>query len=82
MWFCQTFASNSCPDINSELLVVSRMDYTVRILLYPVVFVVNVDDPVVKHASYVVNSNEAKEWSAFFEQNADKSSFTLENLKA
>jgi hypothetical protein len=33
-----------CPHINAELLVVSRIDCTMRILLCPLVLVVNIDD--------------------------------------
>jgi hypothetical protein len=44
MWAYQTITDNPCPDINAELLlVVSRMDYTMRILLCPLVLIVNVD---------------------------------------
>jgi hypothetical protein len=32
-----------CPHINAELLLVSRMDYTMRILLCPLVLVENID---------------------------------------
>jgi hypothetical protein len=42
----QTVTNNPCPHINSELLLVSRMDYAKRILLCPLVFVMNIDDAV------------------------------------
>jgi hypothetical protein len=38
----QTITDNTCPHINAELLLVSRMDYTKRILLCPLVLVVNI----------------------------------------
>jgi hypothetical protein len=34
------------PYINAELLLVSKMDYTMRILVCPLVLVVNTDDAV------------------------------------
>jgi hypothetical protein len=42
----QTTTNNPCPHINAELLLVSRMDYTMRILLCPLVLVVNIDDTI------------------------------------
>jgi hypothetical protein len=42
----QITTNNSCPHINAELLLVSRMDYTVRILLCPLVLVVNINEAV------------------------------------
>jgi hypothetical protein len=48
MWLCMlayhTITNNPCRHINAELLLVSRMDYTLRVLLYPLVLVVNIDD--------------------------------------
>jgi hypothetical protein len=38
--------NNPCPHINAELLLASRMDYTIRILVCPVVLVVITDDAV------------------------------------
>jgi hypothetical protein len=40
----RTNTNNPCPYINAELLLVSRMDCTKRILLCPLVLVVNIDD--------------------------------------
>jgi hypothetical protein len=42
----QTIKNNPCPHINAELLLMSRMDYTMRILLCPLVLVVNIDEAV------------------------------------
>jgi hypothetical protein len=42
----QTIANNPCSHINAEQLVVSRMNYTMRIILCPLVLVVNTDDAV------------------------------------
>jgi hypothetical protein len=39
----RTFTNNPGPHINAELLLVSRMDYTMRIRLFPLVLVVNID---------------------------------------
>jgi hypothetical protein len=39
-----TITNNLCPRINAELLPVSRMDYSKRILLCPLELVVNTDD--------------------------------------
>jgi hypothetical protein len=39
----QTITNNPCTH-NTELLLVSRMDYTMRTLLCPLVLVVNIDD--------------------------------------
>jgi hypothetical protein len=38
------WSTKQSPTIPAELLLVSRMDYTMRILLWPLVLVVNVDD--------------------------------------
>jgi hypothetical protein len=40
----QTVTNNPCPHINVELLLLSRIDYTMRFLLCPLVLVVNTDD--------------------------------------
>jgi hypothetical protein len=37
---------NPCPHINAELLLVPRVDYTMRILLCPLVLVVNIEDAI------------------------------------
>jgi hypothetical protein len=42
----QTVASNPCPHINAELLLVSRMDYAMKILLCTVVLDVNTHDAI------------------------------------
>jgi hypothetical protein len=42
----QTVTKNPRPHINAELLLVSRMDCTMSILLCPLVLVVNIDDAV------------------------------------
>jgi hypothetical protein len=42
----QITTNNPCPHINAELQLMSRMDYTMRILVCPLVFVVNIDDAV------------------------------------
>jgi hypothetical protein len=42
----QTVTNNPCPYVNADLLLVSRMDYTMRILLCPLVLVVNTDDAI------------------------------------
>jgi hypothetical protein len=36
--------SNPCPHINAELLLVSRVDYTMNILLCPLVLVIKSDE--------------------------------------
>jgi hypothetical protein len=41
---CQTVIISPNPNIKAKLLLVSRMDYTIRILPYPLVFIVNTDD--------------------------------------
>jgi hypothetical protein len=43
MWVYQS-PTVPAPHINAELLLVSRRDYTTRILLWPLVLVVNIDD--------------------------------------
>lgn len=49
------------PNINAELLLASRMDYTMMILLYPLVFVVNIDDAkVTVEMYYLMMAREAK----------------------
>jgi hypothetical protein len=42
----KTVTNNPCTHINAQLLLVSGMDYTMRILHSPLVFVVNIDDAV------------------------------------
>jgi hypothetical protein len=42
----QTITNSPCPHINAELLLVYQMDYTMRILLCPLVLVVNIDDAI------------------------------------
>jgi hypothetical protein len=44
MWAYQTVTSNPCLHINAELLLVSRMDYSMRILLCPPVLLMNIDN--------------------------------------
>jgi hypothetical protein len=44
MWAYQTFNNIPCPHINAELLLVSRMDYVMRILRCLLVLLVNIDD--------------------------------------
>jgi hypothetical protein len=39
----QIIANNPCTHINAELLLVSEMVYTMRIILYPLVLVVNIE---------------------------------------
>jgi hypothetical protein len=46
MWTYQTITNNPYPYINAVLLLVARMDYTMRILLCPLVLVVNIDDAI------------------------------------
>jgi hypothetical protein len=38
--------SDPHPHINAELLLMSRMDYTMRVLFFPLVLIVNIDDAV------------------------------------
>jgi hypothetical protein len=45
MWAYQIITS-ICPDIDSELLLMSRLDYTMRIFLCPQVTVVKIDDAI------------------------------------
>jgi hypothetical protein len=45
--------NNPCPYIDAELLLVSRIDYTMRILLCPLVLVVNIDD-IVSTETYLI----------------------------
>jgi hypothetical protein len=71
-WVYQTTTNNSCPHINAELLLVSRMDYTMRILLYPLVWVVIINDAVLKHASSVKNTDEKRNALHVVKQNNDK----------
>jgi hypothetical protein len=47
----QTVTNNRCPHINAELLLVPRMDYNMRILLLPLVLVVNINDAATTPAS-------------------------------
>jgi hypothetical protein len=42
----QTITNSLRPYINAKLLLMSRFDYTMRILLCPLVLVVNINDAV------------------------------------
>jgi hypothetical protein len=53
----QTVINNSCPHINAELLLVSRMDTNFRIFLRLLVLVVNTDDIATTPISLNGNSN-------------------------
>jgi hypothetical protein len=44
---------NPCPRINAELLLVFRMDYTMTILLCPLVLIVNTDDAISKETCFI-----------------------------
>jgi hypothetical protein len=44
---------NPCPQFNVEPLLVCRMDYTIRILLCPLVLVVSIDDAVSTETSLI-----------------------------
>jgi hypothetical protein len=44
MWAYQINTIDPCPHINAELLLASKMDYTMMILFCPLVLVVNIDD--------------------------------------
>jgi hypothetical protein len=60
----QTITKNPCPHINSGLLLVSRMDYAMKIILCPLVLVVKIDDALcTKGASYVTSTEETKKCS-------------------
>jgi hypothetical protein len=39
---CQTITNNTCPDVYAELLLVSRLEYTIRIVLYTLVVSVEI----------------------------------------
>jgi hypothetical protein len=49
----QTITNNPWAHINADLLLVSEMDYTMRILLYPLVLVVNIDDAVYRNVFHL-----------------------------
>jgi hypothetical protein len=42
----QTIANNHCLHINAEMLLMFKLDYTMTILLCPLVMVVNTDEAV------------------------------------
>jgi hypothetical protein len=42
----QTATNNTCPDINVDLLLMPRLVYTMRIVLCPLVVVVDIYDAV------------------------------------
>jgi hypothetical protein len=42
MWASHTISNNTSPNINAELLVVSSLKYAMRIVLCPLVVVVNI----------------------------------------
>jgi hypothetical protein len=61
----QTVTSNPCQHINAELLLVSRMDYTMKILLCTLVLDVNIDmSSLPKGASSVKFTDETKNCEA------------------
>jgi hypothetical protein len=49
----QTITNNLYPYFTAELLLVSRMDYTMSIILCPLVLVVNIDDAVCAETSLI-----------------------------
>jgi uncharacterized membrane protein len=60
----KTMTNNPCPHINAELLLVSRMDYIMRILLCPLVLVVNINDAVsTESGSSVTSTDGTNKWS-------------------
>jgi hypothetical protein len=83
MWAYQTITNNPCPRINSDLLLVSRMSYMMRILFCPLVLVVNITDAIsTKCASSVKSTDETNSAQHFVEQMTDKSSLAWENQQA
>jgi hypothetical protein len=61
----QTMTKDPSPHINSEMRLVSRMEHTMKILLCPLVLVVNIDDAVsTKGVSYATSTDETKKCSA------------------
>jgi hypothetical protein len=42
----QIIANSTCPNIDAELLPVSRLDYTMKIFLWPQVIVVKTGDAI------------------------------------
>jgi hypothetical protein len=42
----QIITNNTCPNIDAELMLVSRLDYTVWIFLCPQVIVVKIDEAI------------------------------------
>jgi hypothetical protein len=60
----KTFAKNPCPHINAELLLVSRMDYTMRILLCRLVSVLNIDAAASTERGPSVKYTGTKKWPA------------------
>jgi hypothetical protein len=50
---CKTIVNNPCLQITDKLQLLSRMDYTVKILLCPLVFVVNIDDAISTETSLI-----------------------------
>jgi hypothetical protein len=72
-------SNNPCPHINAELLLVSRMDYTMRILLCPLVLVVNIDD-IVSSERFVVCKE--RQWKKEIHSVAILSTYYKCNLSA
>jgi hypothetical protein len=54
---CQKITNNPCAHINAELLLVPRMDYIMKILLCPLVLVVNIDDAVSTETCLICNEH-------------------------
>jgi hypothetical protein len=73
------------PLHNAELLLMSRMDYIMTILLCPLVLVVNIDDALSTEMCLICKKKPLmvqRNVKHFIEQNADKSSLVLENQQA
>jgi hypothetical protein len=65
MWTYRTITNNPYAYFNAEMLLVSRMDCTVRVLLWPLVLVMNIDDAFLPKSAYSVKINgERKRCSA------------------
>jgi hypothetical protein len=72
-------ANNPCPRINDELLLVYRMGHTMRILLCPLVLVVNNDNSVSTNRASSVKSTDETEMLRTFSNRIPIKSVALEN---
>jgi hypothetical protein len=71
--------NNPCPHINNELLLVYRMDHTMRILLSLLVLVVNIDSGISTNRASSLQSADETEMLSTLSNRTPTNPLALEN---